>query len=354
MKNQMKRFIALTFVTLLSVMPSAFAAGFAETCMEKISANHETFTDILYSEIIPADTEINQNLVSQNKPKILGLLAGNVLMNCMSELMFITDTDRTKISFTKDGKKYAFDFSIPEMFEYINLRTGIMVYNNRSLQPGDVIKLTDVPKLYWSDECSDHSIWDGVDKKSAINVVGKKVFTQWGGNDDKYFLDFEKGNNRRAFPGLVLHAKKGTKREEIGTYTNIIQAKKSAQEFAEALRNTTCSNQNLAVYVVALDTFADTTNKDKTAYVIGASVVGGTMALLGIGAGLATTTAAAATGSMLVVNSILGTAAAASSVPVVGWIVAGVLAAGAGVYALAPSTIEDMQQVMVLAGPYNI
>lgn len=344
------KLFALSFALFFS-LNAAFGSA-TEQCMQIISAHSDTFTDILYSEIVKDSGELTQDFAKRNKPKILALIASNVLMYCMDGLADISDGERAKLPFVHDGKKYAFDFSIPEMFEYINIRTGIFVYNNRTKSYPDVVKVSDIPKLYWSDSCSDHTIWDNLDDDAAVNVAGQRTFKEYGGADHEYFLDFEKGNDMRAFPGLVLQDVTSSTEEKIVAYSNFIAGKQAAQNFAAALQNSACSNQSLAVYLVALDTAPDPNNKD--AWAIGASIGGGAMALIGLGAWAATGTAVAASGSMLLVNTVLGLSATASAIPVAGWIIAGIGVAVAGVISLTPTKLQDIEQVAIMAGPYNI
>ncbi|MBP3340307.1 MAG: hypothetical protein J6L47_01410 [Alphaproteobacteria bacterium] len=134
---------------------------------------------------------------------------------------------------------------------------AIFVYNQSNKKPGDEIKLSDISKLYWSDECSDHTIWENLDDDAAINVAGRQVFNKHYldvGIDKKlvknleYFLDFEEGNNRRAFPGLVLIDLDGS--AMLITSYNKDTLIPIAKEFASELHESACSADKLAVYVV--------------------------------------------------------------------------------------------------------
>ena len=141
---------------------------------------------------------------------------------------------------------------------------AIFVYNQSNKKPGDEIKLSDISKLYWSDECSDHTIWENLDDDAAINVAGRQVFNKYyldAGMDKffsnaknfEYFLDFEEGNNRRAFPGLVLTELGGgglSSAEFIVSSYNKATITQYAEEFANELKNTACANDNLFIYVV--------------------------------------------------------------------------------------------------------
>jgi hypothetical protein len=256
----------------------------------------------------------------------------------------LTRAANGKVWHPRDGNTYAFQFKMSDLFQYADIKTGIMVYNNKSLQPGDVIQLSDIPSLYWNSDCSDHHIWENLSDDAAVNVAGQRTFGQYGGGSNEFFLDFEEGNNRRAFPGLVLMDKTGSTTERIVSFSNLHTAVSAAETFAKNLNNSACSNDGLAVYVVALDV-QKTSNNNKDGWAITAGVVGGPAAIVGVSSILA------ATG---VTSGILTAASVSSTVPVVGWIVAGALAATAGAISLIPGEISDIQQVMVLDGPYLI
>lgn len=134
---------------------------------------------------------------------------------------------------------------------------AIFVYNQSDKKPGDEIKISDISKLYWSDECSDHTTWENLDNDAAVNVAGRQVFNKNYldvGLDAKhvkyleYYLDFEEGNNRRAFPGLVLIDMDGG--NMLVTSYNKDTIIPIAKEFASELHGTACSTDKLSVYVV--------------------------------------------------------------------------------------------------------
>ncbi|MBE6457482.1 MAG: hypothetical protein E7011_01580 [Alphaproteobacteria bacterium] len=327
-----------TFITL-----HCANADLLTDCMTKIS-NDPNFSNTMTSEIFPNASELSQEYATQRKNKIMGLIASEFIIHCMENIDTHVKCANGKVWYTRDGKTYAFQFKMPELFQYTDIPVGIMIYNKTNLNIGEVITLSDIPKLYWPTECSDHVIWDNLNNKAAVNVAGQKVFSQYGGSDNEFFLDFEEGNNRRAFPGLVLMDKTSSSSEAIVSFTNFYTAVNSAEQFATALNGTSCSNDNLAVYVVGLDVKPLST-KDKTGWGIVASVVGGSAAVVGVSSALA---AAGATSGLLTAAAVSGT------VPVVGWIVAGVLGATATVISLVPTEIRDIQQVMVLDGPYII
>ncbi len=338
-----KLYNCLFSIFAFALFASAAHADMMSDCMAKISRQPE-FAQVLSDTIFPGVTTLDATTVKRKRNEIFTLLAGSIFANCNQDLAEIAAVPSGKISFRMNNQLYAFVFNTADVFEFLEIRTGVMVYNKRTLQAGDVIQLSDVPQLYWSKECSDHVIWDNLNNKASVNVAGQRVFSQYGGADNEFFLDFEEGNNRRAFPGLVLMDKTKSTSEQIVAFSNIQSALAASQQFAEALKNSYCSNQGLAVYTVALDVQKTETNKN--GWGIGASIGGG---VAGVGAILS------AASTKLAAVAVLGkVAGAASSVPGWGWVVAGVLSATAGAISLIPGEIQDIQQVMVIGGPYNI
>lgn len=358
-------------------MLSQTHAGVWEMCTDKILQNGG-FTKVL-KDLFP--NELTDAQVQINRDKIYIAFAGAMLESCGSELMDIADLQEGLIILKKDDKTIGFKFSVPEIFDHLDFKAGIMVYNNKTKTAGSIIKLSDIKSLYWSDDCSDHTIWENLDDDAAVNIAGQKVFQSYGGSKNEFFLDFEEGNNRRAFPGLVLMDKTYSTSESIVVYTNLITAKQVARQFAEALSNTACSNQGLAVYLVALNVTKSTTSGNEgVAKGIGYSVGGlaaantlvgaglgvagatGTTAVLGTTAGAAGFNAAVGvagtvTAKGMAAGALAGAGASVGWIPGPGWVIGGALLIAAGVtYAIsvAPSEIEDIQQVAVLAGPYII
>ena len=325
-------------------------ADMMSDCMSKISNNAETWTNILDTEIFPNASELTQEYVTANKPKILTAIAGNLLTLCTDKISYLAGLDKGLIHYTRDNKKYAFDFKVADLFDYIQMPLAIMIYNKTNLTPGDVIQLSDIPSgsagRYWSDACGDHSIWDGVDMDTAVVKAGKQAFTDYMTNSrNEFFIDFPEGDDRRAFPGLIILDKRGSTTEEIVRYSNLVKAKSVAQNFTTGLKNNAgCQNQNLAVYVVNTNISKSSSSND-TGWQIAAGIGGGSLALVGIN-------------TAIISNVSLSTAAAtvltSSAIPVVGWIVAGVAAITAGVITTLPKEIQHIEQVMVMDGPYII
>lgn len=341
----LQRFFAL-FCLFCAIVTNAKADAMSD-CMTVIGQNQQGFIDVLSKEIFPNTEKLDDAIVKKNKNKILTLIAGNIGTLCNKNFEEIVSSPTGKVSFELKNQKYAFLFNTSDVFDFLDVRTGIMVYNNRTKTAGDVIKVGDINKLYWSDECSDHTIWDNLDDDAAVNQAGQKSFTSYGGSSNEYFLDFEEGNNRRAFPGLVLMDETSSTTEKIVTFKNLTSAIDAAKKFQSALKNSACSSQGLAVYVVGLDVKADSTNKD--GWALGIGIAGGALMYVGI-----VSTAAIASAGSAGVAAAISLALGVTWVPVVGWIVAGVAVAAAGITALVPGNIEDIKQVMVIAGPYNI
>jgi len=366
--NKSMKLLSILFTFVL--LPISANADMLSDCMTAIS-NDTAFQQAMTQEIFPNASDLNKEYVASSQ--ILAAIGATLLAQqneCIKNISTLAKQANGKVWYTRDDKTYAFQFKMADMFAILNIPVGIMLYNNLTKSAGDVIKLSDVPKLYWSKECSDHVIWDNHDDDAGVNIAGQKVFSQYGGSDNEFFLDFEEGNNRRAFPGLVLMDETGTTSEHIVQFSNLHTAIDATQKFASALSQTSCANDGLAAYVVSLATEKIPGTND---WGIGAGIAGGALALWStaailnttgtiVGSGAiasAVTTAASATTTGLIstASSLLGAAGASSAVPYAGWIVAGVLAVAAGaVYAVSmiPGEIKDIQQVTVLDGPYII
>ncbi|MBO7042875.1 MAG: hypothetical protein J6W08_03335 [Alphaproteobacteria bacterium] len=326
-----------------ALLISTAHADVLDDCLNKIVKQDKIWQDILFNKsngifgFLGDNDEVKDEDVQNNKAKIYNLLAKDIEAICSDKVVQIAKiSGRREIPFTHNNQEYAFDFDISRIFDYTdNIRTGILVINKRNLSPGNVLQLSSIPKKqkFFSDACSDWTIWDNLDDDGAVNVAGQAVFNEFGGSKNEFFLDFAEGDNRRAFPGLVLMDETGSTKEHIVTYLNPSVAMKKTQQFAEKLKGSTCSNQGLAVYLVALNVKKDTTSGAKDGWAIGLASGGA---------------AGAATAGV----ALWVTAGAATTVPIAGWIVAGVLATAATVVTLVPATIEKINQVMILDGPY--
>ena len=353
----MKYFLKNLFVLLglISYAELANAASVMENCMTKVQQSNETWTNVLDTEIFPDASELTQEYVTAKKPKILTALAGNVLAMCTDTLGQLANDQIGTIRYNRNGKRYGFQFKTYDLFDYLQMPLGIMVYNKTNLNPGDVIQLSDIPRgsagRYWSDECSDHSIWEGVDMDTAVVKAGKQAFTDYMTNSrNEFFIDFPEGDDRRAFPGLIILDKRGSTTEEIVRYSNLVKAKTVAQNFATGLKNNAgCQNQNLAVYVVNTNITKNTGGTD-AGWITGASIGGVGVGAL-VGSGIATAIGA---GTATFWGGLAAGTATVGWVPVAGWIVAAVGAVTAGVSMMIPSEIQHIEQVMVMDGPYII
>jgi len=336
----MKKILCSIFSILLVT-----AANAAETpldkCIKKISEDEQTWKAGLTT--IFGDTDLDDSIVDQNKMQIYQLITASFQTLCGENLMSIAKTtqQRAKINFDYKGKEYAFDFSLDRIFDDFGIQTGILVINKRNLAPNSVLKLSDIPKKekFFPDACSDWTIalsltdWDhGLDDNAAVNVAGQAVFSEYGGSKSEFFLDFADGDDRRAFPGLVLEDVTWSGEEKIVAYTNIKTALERTQQFYEKLRGGQCSNSGLAVYLVALNvqeaSSVTTSGKNNVA--------------LGVSAG---------TG---IVGGLGAVAAGTMWIPVAGWAIAGVAGIAAAGFAMMPTKIADIQQVMILDGPYPL
>ena len=344
----MKKIFGLIF-SILFISDVAHAASAPDqaltTCLDKIYKSDSAWQSGVTN--IFGNTDLNDAVVEQEKARIYDLLSKRIAANCASALVTMAKTsqDRAIIGFKHKDKEYGFDFDLSRIFDNVGIQTGILVINRRDLYPTQILKLSDIPKKqkFFSDECSDWSIADNLDDDSAVNVAGQSVFTEYGGNKEEFFLDFAEGDNRRAFPGLVLMDKTGSSAEEIVSYANIKTAVQRTEQFANKLKGGPCSLRPMAVYLVALNVQKApvnvSDNRDMSASIVagsGAAVAGGVSA----GAALA--------------SSFFTAAGAISWIPIAGWVAGGVIAVAGGAIALWPQTITDIQQVMILDGPYNI
>nr|MBQ0091651.1 hypothetical protein [Candidatus Enterousia merdequi] len=332
----MKRLL-YAILSIFLICPAKAANDPLETCLNKISNNDTAWISGISS--IFGNSDLDDTVVEQNKARIYNLISNRFQELCGSELVHIAKTNKVRgqIDFKHKDKDYAFDFDVDKIFDNLGIQMGILVINKHDLYPTKVLSLSDIPRKqkFFSSDCSDHFIFDNLDDDAAVNKAGQSVFSEYGGSQHEFFLDFAEGDNRRAFPGLVIQDKTGSTGEQIVSYTNIKTAVERTQQFAENLKNSQCSNQGLSVYLVALNVqqspYKTSDNKD-----------------------VAATTTTAVAGAGLTAGIIGSTVAAAAWIPVAGWIVAGVAGAAAGTIALLPQSIADIQQVMVLDGPYNL
>lgn len=323
-------------------------------CLKVIGQNTELFLNPMkeiinqnadFQEIIKTK-ESFQEFIDRNKSKFYGLVAGNVLTQCLGnnyyDLNAIADSETITIPFTIDNKKYDITVNSSNLFEYIDLPTAFLVVNNRTKVPGDIIKKSDMPRDYFfTNTCSDYHTRFNLSNKAPVNIAGQESFPIYGGKKNEFFLDFPVGKSCRAFPGLVLGDYGGWGgKEKIVAYNNYREGRNALKTFAKTLQNTSCGNQGLAVYQVSIDAMPVEKN-GKKGWAIAGGVTGGTMATLGV--------SYAITGTTSVLGSTAGLITAVGGP--VGWIIGGVLAATATTIALLPKDLADIDQVMVMSEP---
>ena len=332
--------------------------GFAEKMTQIIKDNREDPTEILEKKT----DDIRFLLLAKMFSDDTGL--------CKNEIIDIAKMDSLQLAFDIDGTEYEFDIDVNTLFDYFQTQTAIMVYNDRSKKMWDPIKNDDIKNLYWSDACSDHTIADNLDNDASVNIAGQKIFTEYGGTENEFFLDFEDGNNQRAFPGIIISDESNSTEEKLVVFTHLPTAIKKAEAFAKNLTNSNCGNQGLAVYLVSLVGNSDKENskitgiedtiKSATSDAGGGkagSIIAGTG--VGIGAiivGSATITGAGAIGTAAygVASGLIALGLSVEAIPVVGWIVGTAAIIVGGAIALYPADIADIKQVYVLDGPHLI
>mgnify|MGYP000874290887 CR=1 FL=1 len=351
----------VTFLLLLFIVTPSFGDAWQD-CAKNIIQDGEFAQNV--RDIVGDDRNDAQKILQSRASDIRFKLVDKMFSVknglCKNEIVDIARMKTLKLSFDVDGKIYRFDIDVDTLFDYFPTQTAIMVYNDRSKKIWDQITNDSIKSLYWSDECSDHTIWENLDDSAAVNVAGQQIFTEYGGTKNEFFLDFEKGNNQRAFPGLVIEDVTGNTEENLVLFTHLPTALKKFDAFAKNLENTTCGNQGLAVYLVSVAGTPDSKNNINVAAGKGFEPGGGTGRNIGAGVGIGigvpvlagmTTAALGATTTGAIMS--FGLAAAGTMNPV-GWIVGGVALVAGGIIALVPTDIADIKQVYVLYGPYII
>ena len=341
----MKKLLAL-FLLLIGTTAHATVL---DSCMQKIYASADWKNDLFDKttgifNTIDDSTKITENMVNEQRTKIYPLIAKQIITQCSNNIADIAKVNRAIVNFDHDGRTYGFDFDMSTVFEYLDMRTAILVIDKRNLLVGSKLKLSDIPEKqkFFTDECSEHTIWDNLDDDAAVNIAGQSVFNEFGGSSNEFFLDFAEGDNRRAFPGLVLRDKTGSTEESIVIYRNLKIGLERANQFAEKLKNSACSDQRLAVYLVSIQNQRDSGSNNAAALGTGITT----------GVGLASATA----GTALVAYSALGTTAmVAGGIAAIGGAAVFLIAAPVATYMLLkPTDIEDIKEVTILDGPHPI
>ncbi len=281
----MKKIISILTCTLLPAI--AFSASPEKKCLSQTTKSlKETLTGVALDINSPTLVEDAKSVLQPAFDRAMAS-AECTAANVDSAL---TKLGTNRITFTApNNPKLEFDIMmqlwVPESPTKPNTppptatpeKTPIafFVYNNATKKPGDIVRLTDIPKLYWSNECSDHTIAWNLSNKAGVNIAGQRVFSPIFNQDKyEYFLDFQQGNNRRIFPGLVLLETSFPTVQEQLVMTAPDKADEYANQFATALANTACKNENLVVYTVDLGTtFTSDTDID-WAWALGGPLLG--------------------------------------------------------------------------------
>ena len=257
----MKKILLVLFCVLCTFPANADVGTMFKRCINSIVEDDTIWqnklfdkTDGIFKDIGDTD-KIPNDVVQSRKSQIYELIANDVLLKCRSYIADVAKQSKGRINFTHNKQKYAFDFDVLTLFDYANIKTGILVINKRNLKSGDIVKLSDLPKgeYFYSSDCSDHFIWWNLNDSSPVNLAGQAVFTEFGGSKNEFFLDFPEGAGRRAFPGLVLEDVTGNASEYIVFFNNLKVAVNKIQQFTDKLKGSTCTNQNLAAYLVVLN-----------------------------------------------------------------------------------------------------
>lgn len=186
------------------------------------------------------------------RPGLLTELAESVKSHCMTELHKIANgSNNLTVPVNIAGATFRVNLTVDELFEYMTIYTAIVVSDNRALAPGATIANSGGAK-YWSKECSPHTVMWNLSDKAGVNKAGQAAFTQFGGSDNEYFLDFPKGDNQRAFTGMVMVDKTYSVQDDIVVFSNFKTGLDTTAAFAKALNGGPCAGttNRLAVYYV--------------------------------------------------------------------------------------------------------
>lgn len=285
---------------------------FINDCVAKFINDDTKWQNALSSifKDVASNADLTQDVITAHQAEIYNLLATNTKEYCLDNIGLIAKNGgNATINFKHNNKNYSFNFSVEELFKYLPIRVAILVLKDRSKKANDIITKSEMPTDYWwNKDCSDHIIWSNLDDDAAINKAGQAVFTEFGGSEHEYFIDFPVGSSNRAFPGLILQEKTGVpKTELIIVYNNLQTGLARIDNFVKALKGQQCSRDGLAAYLVAIDAEKIEDSNDITHLIGGAA-------------------GAAVAGAAVVVP----------------------------IMSLLPTDIADIQQVAVIDGPYNI
>lgn len=285
-----------------------------------------------FTAIFPKDLSLTEADFQAKETEIYQLLSkkfidSTVQNECLNNLNSITDIDNINVTFKRGEATFNVNIDVEKLFDYITIPTGVLVYKS-NLSQNSVLKLSSIPKKqkFFSSGCSDHNIWNNLDDDAAVNVAGQQTFTEFGGSENEFFLDFAEGDNKRAFPGLVITDVTNSTEETVVIYSNYKTARTRIKTFVNALKGKQCSQQGLSAYLVSVGKASNI------------STSGHAGAATGIAAG----------------GAVLAGAAAVSTIPIIGWVVGGVALAASGVLLLSPKEIGDIPEVTILDGPYAL
>ena len=310
---------------------------FINECISKFATDKTKWQDALFNKDtgvfkdIADNAKLTQDVIDLHEADIYNLLVANVREYCLGNIGAIAKNGGTgTIQFEHNKQIFSFNFTVEKLFKYFPMRVAMLILKDSTKKPNDIIKKSELPTNYWWNKyCSDHIIWSNSDDDAAINQAGQAAFTEFGGAEHEYFIDFPVGKSCRAFPGLILQDITGSTVEGIIVYNNIQLGLQRLIEFTNALKGRQCSKDGLSAYLVAIDATIPT----ESTHIFGDVTAG-------LGAGTATA------GGITI-------AVAGLSNPV-GWVLLGTGAVAAGLGSLIPTDIADIQQVAVIDGPYLI
>ena len=213
------------------------------------------------AQLVDEDFDNNKSFWNKIAADLIWDLCGYKNHQGSTDIMQIAEaTEKLEIYFFYKGIDYIIEVNPNTFFQYSNGKNfAIWVYKNNNMHyPGDTISFSSIPKNEWffSDECSDHVVYNNLDSSTGVSKAGEAAFTQHrGGDRSEYFLDFPKGKSCRTFPGLVREDVGGWGKSTIvHKYQNYKTAYSDFLHFANALRSTECVGQGLAVYLVEIPT----------------------------------------------------------------------------------------------------
>ncbi len=311
---------------------------FISECIARFANNDEKWQNALFNKStgifkdVADNADLAEDVITAHQAEIYNLLAANTKDFCLGDIGLIAKNGgNATINFKHNNKNYSFNFSVEELFRYLPIRVAILITNDRTKKANDVITKASMPTNYWwNKDCSDHIIWSNLDDDAAINKAGQAAFSEFGGAQHEYFIDFPVDSSCRAFPGLILQDITGSSTEGIVVYNNVQLGLQRLTDFVKNLNGSQCSRDNLSAYLVAIDATAVPT---ESTHLVGDIITG--------------------VGGTAAVGGTVGVVVGGVSNPV-GWVILGVGAVIAGISSVVPTDIADIQQVAVIDGPYHI